>query len=365
MKLFSAMSSSERNDLAKAKAEQSKRFLGGGMTALAAERPRGALASTRPTQNVVGVGIDEKYVDDVPTGIPAVKFLVKSKFLPSAVPKKDLLPKSVAGFETDVEEVGLIVPQGKTRARVRAAAGAAAMPNPQTKIRPAQPGSSVGFREPNNAFIMAGTFGLLVKDTAGVHYVLSNNHVLAFESGVQADGATIRVGLPVGSPIFQPGLLDGGNPNTDQIAKLTRWVDLRADRTDNAVDGAIAELDPQNGAIADILFIGVPQATAAAAKDMVVHKFGRTTSYRAGRVSSVAFDVTIHYEVGDVVFEDQIAIRGLNGQRFSDAGDSGSAILERETNNVVGLLFAGATNGSLTFANQIAGVFAKLKVKLA
>jgi hypothetical protein len=359
------MSSSEQNDLAKAKAELSKRFLGGGVRALAAGRPRGALTSARPTQNVVGVGIDEKYVDGVPTGIPAVKFLVRSKLLPSTIPKKDLLPKSAAGFETDVEEVGLIVPQRKTRAAAKAVSRAAAIPNPQTKIRPAQPGSSVGFREPNDTFIMAGTFGLLVKDTAGVHYVLSNNHVLAFESGVKADGTTTRVGLPVGSPIFQPGLLDGGNPSTDQIAKLTRWIDLRADRTDNTVDGAIAELDPQNGAVADILFIGAPQGTAAAAKDVIVHKFGRTTSYRAGRVSSVTFDVTIPYEVGDVVFENQVAIRGLNGRRFSDAGDSGSAILERETNKVVGLLFAGATNGSLTFANHIADVFAKLKVKLA
>jgi hypothetical protein len=365
MKLFSAMSSSERDGLAKAKADLSKRFLLRGTTALSAVRPRGAMGSTRPTHNVVGVGIDEKYVDGVPTGVPAVKFLVKSKLPTGAVPKKDMLPKMAGGFETDVEEVGLIVPQVKASTRDQARGRTISVPNPQTKFRPAQPGSSVGFREPADAFIMAGTFGLLVKDSGGVHYVLSNNHVLAFESGVGADGTTTRVGLPVGSPIFQPGLLDGGNANTDQIAKLTRWIDLRADRTDNTVDGAIAELDPQSGAIADILFIGPPQGTAAAAKDMIVHKFGRTTSYRAGRVSSVAFDVMIPYEVGDVMFEDQIAIRGLNGQRFSDSGDSGSAILERGTNKAVGLLFAGATNGSLTFANHIGDVLAKLKVKLA
>jgi hypothetical protein len=65
------------------------------------------------------------------------------------------------------------------------------------------------------------------------------------------------------------------------------------------------------------------------------------------------------------MFGDQMAIRGLNGRRFSDSGDSGSAILERGTNRVVGLLFAGATNGSLTFANHIADVLAKLAVRLA
>jgi len=64
----------------------------------------------------------------------------------------------------------------------------------------------------------------------------------------------------------------------------------------------------------------------------------------------VTFDVAIDYEVGSVAFENQIAIRGLNGKHFSDSGDSGSAILERETNKVVGLLFAGATNGSTVMA---------------
>lgn len=362
MKIFSAMSSSEHGDLVKAKAELSKRFLGVAATPQGAVLPLGAMTTSKPSQNVVGVGIDEKISDGVPTGVLAVKFLVKTKFATSAVPKKDQLPKSIAGFETDVEEVGLIVPQAKKKA---APAPAPVIPNPKGRFRPAHPGSSVGFREPNNAFIMAGTFGLVVKDTAGVAYVLSNNHVLAFESGVEADGVTRRDALPIGSPIFQPGLLDGGQANSDKIAKLTRWVDLRADRDDNVVDGAIAELDPQNGANSDVLFIGAPQGTAVAARDMMVHKFGRTTSYRVGTVSSVTFDVSIPYEVGTVKFEDQIAIRGQNGVRFSDSGDSGSAILERGTNKVVGLLFAGATNGSLTFANHIADVFAKLKVKLA
>src|SRR5205085_9651524 len=103
------------------------------------------------------------------------------------------------------------------------------MPNPKTKIRPAQPGCSIGFRDPNNQFIMAGTFGAVVKDGDG-QYVLSNNHVLADESRLQP-----------GAPIFQPGLLDGGDPNTDQIAALTRFIKLQALAT-NHVDCAIAKV---------------------------------------------------------------------------------------------------------------------------
>jgi hypothetical protein len=317
------------------------------------------------THNVVGVGIDEKYVDGVPTGISAIKFLVRSKVPLAAVSAREKLPETVDGIPTDVEEVGLIVPQASKAAAKARRATATTMPNPQKKIRPAQPGASVGFREPDDAFIMAGTFGALVKDSRGKSYILSNNHVLAFENGFAADGTTRREALSAGAPIFQPGFLDDGNAATDKIATLTRWIDLRADRDDNLVDGAIARLSNAILASRNILFIGAPTGTTAAAKDMIVHKFGRTTSYRAGRVSSILFDVIVPYEVGDVMFIDQIAIRGLNGRRFSDSGDSGSAILERSTNKVVGLLFAGATNGSLTFANHISDVLSQLKVRLA
>ena len=364
-KLFSALSKSEMSHLSQAKSAMAARFLGGRTGVRGMSRAFRAETAAVKTYNVVGVGIDEKYVDGVPTGISAVKFLVRSKLPLTAVSKKAKLPQSVDGIPTDVEQVGLIIPLARKAAAKALSAAASAMPNPQTKIRPAQPGSSVGFREPNDAFIMAGTFGAVVKDSQGDTFVLSNNHVLAFENGVEADGITRREALSPGAPIFQPGLLDHGNPLTDKIAELTRWIDLRADRDDNLVDGAIAKLASASLASRDILFIGAPTGTTAAARDMIVHKFGRTTSYRAGRISSVLFDVTIPYEVGDVMFIDQIAIRGLNGRRFSDAGDSGSAILERSTNRVVGLLFAGATNGNLTFGNHISDVLTQLNVRLA
>ena len=368
-KLISALSKREHADLVSVKSALSARYLGapGPAVAVSARALRDA-ADLAPRHNVVGVGVDEKYVAGVATGVPVVKFLVRSKVPSSALTRREMLPARVDGFETDVEETGPIVPQARKAKRRATKAGAApaatTMPNPRLRLRPAQPGCSIGFREPDDEFIMAGTFGLLVKDNAGKKFILSNNHVIAFENGIHADGRR-RTVLRAGAPIFQPGLLDNGNTATDKIAELTRWVNLRADREDNLVDGAIARVMPQTAATRDILFIGTPKGTAAARRDMVVHKFGRTTSYRAGRVSSVTFDVLVPYEVGDVMFTDQIAVRGLNGQRFSDSGDSGSAILERDTNLVVGLLFAGATNGSLTFGNHIADVFQRLKVRLA
>ena len=363
VKLFSGLSKSEQSDMAEAKTAMSARYLGRppGMKKPAVALRAAAAAISVATHNVVGVGIDEKYVDGIPTGIHAIKFLVRTKLQPSALSPSEKFPASIDGFPTDVEEVGMIVPLAKAS---RAVAMPATMPNPKTKFRPAQPGCSIGFQDPTNTFIMAGTFGLVVKDAQNNIYALSNNHVLADENGVEADGVTHRQSLSPGAPIFQPGLLDGGKVTTDKIAELTRWVELRADQNDNKVDGAIAKALQPSLMSRNILFIGAPTGTTAAAKDMIVHKFGRTTSYRAGRISSVFFDVSIPYEVGEVMFTDQIAIRGLNGKRFSDSGDSGSAILERSSNKVVGLLFAGATNGSLTFGNHIADVLSQLKIQL-
>jgi hypothetical protein len=54
---------------------------------------------------------------------------------------------------------------------------------------------------------------------------------------------------------------------------------------------------------------------------------------------------------------------GFGLARFSDAGDSGSLILERATKQAVGLLFAGS--GSHTVANHIGDVLAAFDVALA
>jgi len=112
-----------------------------------------------------------------------------------------------------------------------------------------------------------------------------------------------------------------------------------------------------------VLHIGTPKRAAAATIDMSVHKFGRTTSYTVGTVASIDTDVTVGYETGDYTFSAQVIVTGNNGQSFSDAGDSGSLILQRGTNKAVALLFAGSKTH--TIANHITDVLAALKVKLA
>ena len=306
-----------------------------------------ASTSPAPSANLVGVGIGEKLSGGKHTGIMAVKFLVRIKYPDNQIPEGDRLPTQVNGHPVDVEQVGTF------RRFAPSAATAPApiqMPNPRTKIRPAQPGCSIGFQDPNNQFIMAGTFGALVSK-GQKRFILSNNHVLADENN-----------LPLGSSIFQPGFLDAGNPpNNDPIAKLTKFIPLTTGVM-NKVDCAIAQLNANNLATNAVLFIGPPTGKTAGQIDMIVHKFGRTTGFTVGRVTSVETDVSVQYEVGVVSFQNQMIIEGLNAHPFSAAGDSGSLILERSTNKAVGLLFAGSS--SHTIANHIDQVLTALKVKL-
>ena len=104
-KLFSALSKSEMSHLSQAKSAMAARFLGGRTGVRGMSRAFRAETAAVKTYNVVGVGIDEKYVDGVPTGISAVKFLVRSKLPLTAVSKKAKLPQSVDGIPTDVEQV--------------------------------------------------------------------------------------------------------------------------------------------------------------------------------------------------------------------------------------------------------------------
>jgi hypothetical protein len=333
------MASTIGKTLLGAKAAAVERFLGTGkaftgLTALA--------ASTRPEHNVVGIGVGPKVTKGRTTTRQCVRFYVERKVAPGSMPREFLIPATIRGMPTDVVETGRFF--------------ALATPIAQTRLRPAKGGCSVGFRftGTNAGFVMAGTFGALVKDAAGKRYILSNNHVLANENA-----------LPRGSPIFQPGLLDNGNPATDQVAKLSKFVRIRVSPTANHVDAAIAELLTPSLAVRTILpKVGQLSSPAPvpAAVGMTVHKHGRTTGYRRGHVVDVAADVNVGYDFGTARFVDQMLIVGDGGLSFSDAGDSGSLIVDRKTRRATGLLFAGSS--SHTIANHVANVVAALKISL-
>ncbi|MFZ1991092.1 MAG: hypothetical protein WAW96_15130 [Alphaproteobacteria bacterium] len=295
-------------------------------------------ARTEPRHNVVGVGIGYKMVEGKVTSRRCVRFYVEKKLPKEAIPRAFLLPKKIRGVGTDVVETG----------RFRAFAGL----KERQFMRPAHPGCSVGFAftGAKAGYVMAGTFGAVV-ESAGKRFILSNNHVLANENALKA-----------GAPIFQPGLLDSGTKN--QIAKLSKFVKLKA-KGFNTVDCAIAEvlkpnlIDPAVLPKVGALKSGAP---VTAAEGMAVEKDGRTTGYTQGKITDVNATVKIDYDLGTLTFEDQIVIIGNNGGAFSDAGDSGSLIVDCKTKQPVGLLFAGSKSD--TIANHIGDVLSELKVSI-
>ncbi len=316
-----------------AKAKAVKRFLAA--AAPAAEFAAFAATPASAT-NVVGVGLGPKITKGSETKRPSIRFYVERKIPLAALSRADLLPSEIDGVPTDVVETGRLYAQ---------------VPVARRRLRPAKGGCSVGFQVAGS--VMAGTLGCLVTDGTA-RYLLSNNHVLANENA-----------LPLGSPIFQPGLLDGGVPPADRIARLARFVPLRPLPADNAVDAAIASLEDAPGLASPRILpkVGLlgSAAPVAAAVGMKVHKHGRTTGYTMGKVMDVSADVNVTYDFGVARFTDQIVVRSPSGS-FSDAGDSGSLVVQRVTNRATGLLFAGSATH--TIANRIEEVLAALGVTL-
>ena len=306
--------------------------------------------SVVPKHNVVGVGVGRRIEGGKITRDLAIRFYVEKKIADHAVPPEYSLPSEWNGLPTNVIEAGTFF------ALPVSVALAALAPTPgQKKLRPARPGCSVGFQfpPPKHGYVMAGTFGALVaKD--GKRFILSNNHVLANENG-----------LPIGSPIFQPGLLDGGNPASDKIAQLSDFEPLNP-KGNNSMDCAIAVLD------GDHLANGRPLARVnklrsgqplVAAEEMPVMKVGRTTGYTEGEIFDISADVTVQYGLGNISFQDQILLRGTGGTaQFSAAGDSGSLIVHRTKRVPIGLLFGGSNE--YTIASPIGDVLQRFKVSI-
>ena len=241
---------------------------------------------------------------------------------------------------------------GRIRARAK--------PWYRSKQRPLLIGSSAGFLA--SGFIMAGTLGCFVRSgSSSALYILSNNHVLADENR-----------YPKGGSIVQPGALDDGSPTADRVAKLTRFVRLEREQP-NFVDCAIAKLNSTIQAdLHKLRGIGILAGKRSGGLQVgdVVHKVGRTTGVRHGRVTAFELDgVAVEYDIGVISFDNQIEIEGAGTRSFSDAGDSGSLIVDDQM-QAAALLFAGGDHGGsngrgLTYANPIDAVLKALKVKLA
>lgn len=233
----------------------------------------------------------------------------------------------------------------------------------RTANDPLRIGASVG-----HPLVTAGALGCFVTETAtGDVGILSNNHVLAHSN------AAAR-----GDAILQPGRSDGGKSPQDEIATLADFVPISLGSAPNFLDCAWARLHSgkkidQHGvrcsADVDVSTVDSAKVVSLRVLDRVA-KIGRTTGYTQGEVTAEDV-VNLRIDFGanqEARFDNQIQIETLNGNAFSDGGDSGSVIL-RNGAEPGGLLFAGSRNGGasnkgLTFANPLSAVLQELNLEL-
>ena len=227
-----------------------------------------------------------------------------------------------------------------------------------------------------------GTLGALIQNSGGTQYLLSCNHVLA-----RSDQAS------AGEMIVQPGLIDNNcTPNgvgsgTTPVAALTAWLPLSSSSTN--ADAAIAQVNfgavNPTGAIQEF---GLPQAngTLAAAPpgvsstggkgenpsiNLLVAKSGRTTGLTCANISAINLNVEVSYfkdcaETSPYLTKNYTNQIAIEGDQFSDAGDSGSLIVDSSNAEPVGLFFAGGvTNSGVSegVANPVSAVLSELNTQ--
>ena len=309
--------------------------------------------------NVVAAGVGYKITGGQKTSTLSIVCSVTKKLAASQLSSKDLVPDSLNGTPTDVIETGII----------------RALQSPTEKHRPAPGGVSIGHRD-----ITAGTLGCLVKKD-GRFVILSNNHVLANSNAAE-----------IGDPILQPGPHDGGRYPDDHIADLEQFIPINItgapsdcpvatgtanflnsiarlfgssvqlqaidqQATENLVDAAIARPLNPDDVKNEILEIGTIQGAVEGELGMAIKKSGRTTGFTTGEIQQVDVTVNVQYGEGQTAqFTDQLMAGAM-----SQGGDSGSAVLD-DSNNLVGLLFAGSDTS--TIMNRIQNVFSELGVSL-
>jgi hypothetical protein len=310
---------------------------------VAASHIRGAYKAFPSLENNIhatGIGIRQRG-GKYHRGEIVLKLFVFDK-LGSEVDLTDL--REFQGIPVDVENLPIqhIKPLGHAIAAAPAVLPFAVPPF-RSRQRPVVGGISVS---PLNAPFV-GTLGCFVARKDGdsdVLFALSNNHVFA-----DVDG------LPKGTAIVQPGpeAPSFATDPADVFATLDTAIPIHFpaqpnDPVTNHFDAAIALVTNQT-IIKRRQIFGInydPTTVAAPTPGMRVMKAGRTSGVTQGTISAVHVrGVQVDYGTPAAhriaTYDDVVTIIGDNGQPFSVPGDSGSVVVEMDSNHPVALLFAG------------------------
>ena len=223
-----------------------------------------------------------------------------------------------------------------------------------------------------------------MRDAAsGPRLILSNNQVLANSNDAE-----------IGDTITQPGPIDGGHAISDKIATLERFIPidftsepspcsvanwvanfanfiarLLGSRSKlmpvrenpaaiNQVDAAVARPVDDADLSDEILDIGEVSGTTDATLGMSVRKSGRTTAFTTGTITVLEATIDVNYGEGRTArFEGQIVSTAM-----SQGGDSGSLLVDGNSLQAVGLLYAGSNQA--TIFNKIQDVVAALSITI-
>jgi hypothetical protein len=311
-------------------------------------------------RNVHAVGIGKKISTGSETSEKCVRIYVVQKLPLSLLSPRDVIPETIDGVLTDIieaEPAFALTAQKKTAAKASTTSEIDCSQQRKTRQRPIIAGVSSGHRD-----ITAGTLGCFCRSTnilddTNTIFALSNNHVYG----------NVNAAL-IGDPLYQPGPADGGSLS-DYFAKLHRFVPIKLGGSQaNRVDAAIGSILPSVDRIAEICQIGAISGTIAAQEDMEIRKHGRTTGYTEGYIDDISYDALIGMDHNDpnviALFENQLRIVSSSSQPIGLGGDSGSAVVHRTQNKVVGLYFAGPGSGTYGIANRIEDVMNELEVTI-
>lgn len=266
--------------------------------------------------NVVGISNTpkRKIVKGVETDVPCIRVYVTKKLPKDKLKPSEVIPEEVNGVKTDVVEIGTLRKMVKPEEF-------------RLRYRPFPCGVSTSRADE----VARGTVGFYIITEDFNVYLISNNHVWAKEN----DGKIF-------DPITQPGLLDGGDPSRDIVARLEGFIPIDFSGNPNYVDVAWASLiDPSLAYYGILGTDGVTGLSRIYVKSSV-EKYGASTGKTTGTIIDESATVSVKYDKGNAVFEDVVIVKGEN---FVAPGDSGSPVIDG-SKSFVGLLFAGSEDGS-------------------
>lgn len=319
--------------------------------------------------NVTIAYASTKKKNGVDTGIPCVVVGVEKKEPIGNLSKNDLIPDVLPGGAiTDVEEI----PRITALTTCTGGGGGGCSPHDE-KFRPLKGGISA-IEETSTAC----TLGVIVRDSTDQRLVaLTNNHCAGLLYDPAFKVPTYGSLSVAGINMMQPSPYDGGT-SADIYGEVKRAVAMQFGTTgaaSNLVDCAISSVavDDADYPILELNDGPFPFAEKALySTGQEVSKAGRTTGNTPPPTTTVTSKnavVNVDYSGGlggdnnVAPFTNQIICQA--GSRFSQGGDSGSAIVAYISGRwrVIGLHFAGNDTGTLGVCCPIEEVASLLSVE--